>query len=214
MKRTLLVKDLGRQPYLPVLREQERLVEQRKANAVPDILLLVEHEHVYTLGRNARPEHILLSREQLTKKGIDVVETGRGGDVTYHGPGQLVGYPLIDLNSFGKGVLWYVESLEQVLVRTVADFGIEATTDPNYRGVWVGENKLAAIGVRITGGTTMHGFALNVDPDLSFFDAIVPCGIRDRGVTSLARLGITATLVEVKTRLVERFCEHFDYTLI
>ncbi|MCX7590373.1 MAG: lipoyl(octanoyl) transferase LipB [Kiritimatiellae bacterium] len=207
----LVVKDLGRQPYLPVLHEQERLVDQRKADAINDVLVLVEHEHVYTLGRNARADNILVSRAELEKRGIPVVETGRGGDVTYHGPGQLVGYPILDLNSRGQGVLWYVSALEQVLIRTALDFGVRATTLPPHRGVWVGDNKLAAIGVRVTGGVTMHGFALNVCTDLSYFNAIIPCGIRDKGVTSLQQLGVTTTLEAVKERIIERFCEFFGY---
>ena len=152
---------------------------------------------------------MLLPREELTRRGIEVVRIGRGGDVTYHGPGQLVGYPIIHLGERGKGVLWYVQALEQILVRVMADFGVQADTDRQNRGVWVGDEKIAAIGVRVTRRITMHGFALNVRTDLANYAGIVPCGITDKGVTSLHLLVPDVSMDAVKDVTVQRFREVF-----
>jgi lipoate-protein ligase B len=207
----LHVHDLGLRRYGPVLERQEALVAQRRAGAIPDTLLLVEHEPVYTLGRSARAEHILVGEAELARRGIDVVSVGRGGDVTYHGPGQLVGYPILDLGARARGLSWYVTQLEAVLIRTLADFGVTAGRDARNRGVWIGNDKIAAIGVRVARRITLHGFALNVDPDLRYYDAIIPCGVRDAGVTALARCVPGITMDAVKPRLVERFREVFGY---
>jgi len=201
----LTVEDLGKRPYGPVLELQEQYVEKRRGGEIGDTLLLVEHEPVYTLGRAAKEDNVLLSGEELGQRGIDVVRIGRGGDVTYHGPGQLVGYPIVDLGARGKGVLWYVQSLEQILVDVLAGFGVEATTDRKNRGVWVGNEKIAAIGVRVTRRITMHGFALNVRMDLGSYAGIVPCGITDKGVTSLHLLVPDVTMDTVKEKVVEGF---------
>ncbi|GIU88804.1 MAG: hypothetical protein KatS3mg009_3319 [Acidimicrobiia bacterium] len=175
-------------------------------------LLLLEHPHVYTLGSSAKPEHVLRDPASV---GAELVEADRGGDVTYHGPGQLVGYPIVGLAEWRAGqrdVLAYVRRLESVLVAVLADFGVDARAVPGYTGVWVGDEKIAAIGVRVAQGRTRHGFALNVDPDLSMFSHIVPCGIRDRGVTSLARLlGSAPEMRAVVDRVVARFAECFGY---
>ena len=197
--------DWGLEPYARVYAWQKELVAARKAGTVPDLLLLGEHPPVITLGRNARRENVRLSLKELKRRGVELHETDRGGDVTYHGPGQLVGYPILDLAGHRKDVVWYVRSLEEVLIRVTHDFGLEARRKqapagrrPFYTGVWVGspdsgspdsgEEKLAAIGVHISRWVTSHGFAFNVTTDLSHFDLIVPCGIHDKGITSLERL--------------------------
>jgi lipoyl(octanoyl) transferase len=199
-------------PYAESLELQRRLVEERKADRTGDVLLLVEHPHVLTLGvrTGGGRRHILVPDERLTSLGIDVFEAGRGGDVTYHGPGQLVGYPIIDLKPDRCDVHRYVRDLEDVLIRTVADFGIAAARVDGLTGVWAGDDKLAAIGVRISRWVTSHGFALNVTTDLDYFRLIVPCGIGDRGVTSMAKLlKRRVTLAEVEPRLVDRFSSVF-----
>jgi lipoate-protein ligase B len=150
-------------------------------------LLLLEHPHVYTRGRLSRPEHLLMTPDQLTRRGIDLVETDRGGQITYHGPGQLVAYPVVHLRDWG-GPIKYVRTLEQVIIRTLASFGIAASLEEGLTGVWVAERKIAAIGVKISRGVAHHGFAINVDPDLSYFDHIVPCGITGRAVTSMKQM--------------------------
>jgi len=211
MLNNLRVWDLGRKNYRTVLGLQERLVLRRREDRVTDTLLLVEHDPVYTLGRNADRANVLFSDKECRRRNIDIVETGRGGDVTYHGPGQLVGYPIIDLHARGKGVLWYVEHLESVMVDLLRAFGLEPETDRHHRGVWVKNEKIAAIGVRITRGITMHGIALNVSTDLEYFMGIIPCGIRDKGVTSMERLRIHADMAEVKKRLRDSFIRLFGY---
>ena len=208
---TLEVRDLGRRPYRPVLALQEKLVAERQAGSIPDTLLLVEHERVYTMGRNAKDENVLLSKAELGKQGIELVHIGRGGDVTYHGPGQLVGYPIINLLERKRGIVAYVDGLEQVLIKVLADFGIEGKTDRKNRGVWVGNTKVAAIGVRVTRFVTMHGFALNVEADLSPYGGIIPCGIRDKGVTSLHLLAKGVTMAAVKELVIKHFVDVFGY---
>jgi lipoyl(octanoyl) transferase len=210
--RTLDVRRLGVMAYPDTLALQRSLVEERKAERVPDLLLLVEHPPVLTLGvrGDGGRSHILASDEQLAGLGIDVFETGRGGDVTYHGPGQIVGYPIVDLRPDRCDVHRYVRDLEEVLIRTVADFGLTGTRIAGLTGVWVGEQKVAAIGVRISRWITSHGFALNHSTNLSHFELIVPCGISDRGVTSLDQLGCRATRLEVETQLIGHFAAVFE----
>jgi lipoyl(octanoyl) transferase len=193
----LVVRRLGRVPYALGLDLQARLVADRQAGRVRDTLLLLEHEPVFTLGRNAKKENLLLPEEALRARGFDVFETGRGGDVTYHGPGQIVGYPILDLSPDRRDVHRYVRDLEEVLIRTCRDHGVEAGRVPGLTGVWVGREKIGAIGVRIARWVTSHGFAFNAAPDLSPFGLIVPCGIGDRGVTSLERLRGPVVLPEV-----------------
>jgi lipoyl(octanoyl) transferase len=194
---------------------QESLVAERQAGAVFDHLLLLEHDPVFTLGRNARHENVLFPAEALRARGFDVFETGRGGDVTYHGPGQVVGYPILDLSPDRRDVHRYVRDLEEVLVRTSADYGIEAGRIPGLTGAWVGRDKIGAIGVRIARWVTSHGFAFNVSTDLSAFELIVPCGIRGRGVTSLERLlGRTVPLDEVMGRLTGHFAAVFSREVV
>jgi lipoyl(octanoyl) transferase len=214
--RTLDVRRLGRVPYADALALQRQLVEERRAGRVGDLLLLVEHPHVLTLGvkGDGGRSHILASADTLAARGVEVHEAGRGGDITYHGPGQVVGYPILDLKPDRSDVHRYVRDLEEVLIRTAADFGVDAGRVEGLTGVWSGWDrraKLAAIGVRISRWITSHGFALNVSPDLSFFDLIVPCGLSDRDVTSLARQGCTATPEQVEERVATRFAEVFGY---
>jgi lipoyl(octanoyl) transferase len=202
------VRRLGTIGYQEALDLQARLVEDRKHGRIPDQLLLLEHPAVITLGVKARNErtHVLASAESLAAEGVELFETGRGGDVTYHGPGQLVGYPIIDLKPDRCDVHRYVRDLEEVLMRAVAAFGITASRVPGLTGIWVGNDKLAAIGVRISRWVTSHGFALNVSTDLSRFNLIVPCGIADRGVTSLERLlSRPVAMAEVETTVAQEF---------
>jgi len=184
------VRRLGRIGYVEALDLQKTLVEQRKRGEIADTLLLLEHPDVITLGVKTRNDlsHVLETPEALAAKGVGLFETGRGGDVTYHGPGQLVGYPIFDLKPDRCDVHRYVRDLEDVLIRAVAEFGIQAGRIAGLTGIWVGQDKLAAIGVRISRWVTSHGFALNVTTDLSRFGLIVPCGIADKGVTSMQRL--------------------------
>jgi lipoyl(octanoyl) transferase len=215
MSRSLSVRRLGLMPYGEALALQRALVDQRRAGQVGDLLLLVEHPHVITLGvrGDGGRSHILATDDLLVSRGVEVHETGRGGDVTYHGPGQLVGYPIIDLRPDRCDVHRYVRDLEEVLIRTVSDFGIHAGRVQGLTGVWVGREKLAAIGVRLSRWITSHGFAFNVATDLDYFDLIVPCGISDRGVTSLERLlGRPIAMEAVADRIVAHVCTVFDRT--
>ena len=207
----LLVRWLGRVPYSAALTLQESLVAARRRGEVPDHLLLLEHPPVITLGRGSDPGHVLCSPEELSRRGVELHETGRGGDVTYHGPGQLVGYPILAIPESRRDAHRYLRDLEQVLIRTVAVYGIQAGRIEGLTGIWVGDEKLAAIGVRLsTGWITSHGFALNVDPDAEGFATIVPCGIRDRGVTSIRRLsGRTPRMREVAATAAREFAKHF-----
>jgi lipoyl(octanoyl) transferase len=179
---------LGVVSYSDGLSLQERAVERVRSGEAAEQLLLLEHPHVFTLGRGADSSNILADEQQLDIHSVEVHETGRGGDVTYHGPGQLVGYPIINLKPDRCDVHRYVRDIEEVLIRTIAEFGIKGTRIPGLTGVWVGNEKIAAIGVRIARWITSHGFALNVNTDLSYFKMIVPCGITDKGVTSLTRV--------------------------
>jgi lipoyl(octanoyl) transferase len=196
------------------LRLQERAVEQLRQGEASEQLFLLEHPPVFTLGRGANSANILATPEELRARAIEVHETGRGGDVTYHGPGQLVGYPVINLKPDRCDVHRYVRDLEEVLIRTVAEYGISAGRIPGLTGVWVGDEKLAAIGVRIARWVTSHGFALNVNTNLSYFQMIVPCGITDKGVTSMARLlGCSLDLDKVAAVAAKQFGDVFDRDL-
>jgi lipoyl(octanoyl) transferase len=211
MPRRLWVERWGRVPYAEALARQDRYVLERRAGQRPDTLVLVEHPHVITLGTGARREHVLLSAEELARRGIELHPTGRGGDVTYHGPGQLVGYPILDLKPDRCDLHAYLRDLEEVLIRALEGFGVAAKRVPGLTGVWTARGKIAAIGVRVSSGwITSHGFALNVTTDLAYFGAIVPCGIRDRGVTSIAEeLGRPMSLEEVAAAVVAAFAEVF-----
>lgn len=206
--RPLLVRFEGRLPYARGLELQESLVVARRRGEIADTLLMLEHPPVITLGRSSHPEHLLSDRDELRRKGVELFDCGRGGDVTFHGPGQLVGYPILALEGGERDAHGYLRKLEQALILAVSRFGVSAARIEGLTGIWVGDEKLAAIGVRLNSGwITSHGFALNVSTDLNGFSDIVPCGIGDRGVTSLRRLlGATApsmdrTAAEVATAL-------------
>lgn len=206
----LAVVALGRQPYGVVHAFQHRLVAARQRGAVGDVLLLLEHEPVITLGRRADLAHVLASEEMLTRAGINVVPVERGGDVTYHGPGQLVGYPILNLNSLGLGPSDYMHALEDVIIAAMGDWSIAAGRRKGQVGVWVGEDKICAMGVRISKRVTYHGFALNVDPIMDHWRMIVPCGIRDGFVTSMAaELGFAPSMDDVMATVVTCFAAVF-----
>jgi len=210
----LVTLDLGLAAYEPTLRLQQRLRDQVKAATDEQAyLVLVEHDPpVITLGRGADAAHVTASRERLAREGVEVHKSARGGDVTYHGPGQLVGYPILRLDLHGRDVRRYLRNLEDVLLRVLARLGVEGTRAEGMTGVWVGAEKVAAIGVAISRWVTWHGVAVNVNTNLEHFDLIVPCGIRGRGVTSLARLlGRPITVAEVKPHLVECLVEVFGF---
>jgi lipoate-protein ligase B len=180
----IIIHDLGQRPYQEVWDYQKEIQAKRIAGEIEDTFLMVEHEPVYTLGKNANENHLLQSRDQ----SVDVFNIERGGDITFHGPGQFVGYPILDLSNYKKSVSWYMRTLEQIIIDTVSEFGIEAKRIEGLTGVWVGDEKIAALGVRIRRWVTMHGFSINVNTDLTFYDGIIPCGIFDHGITSMKQL--------------------------
>jgi lipoyl(octanoyl) transferase len=226
---TCLTIDLGLIPYPEAYALQKRIVAARKSATIDDVLLLCEHPHVITQGRNGRREHLLVGENILRQKGVAFHETSRGGDVTYHGPGQIVAYPILNLAAIRRDVVWYVRMLEEVMIRASSDFGVLATREAGKTGIWVGSGKnspqraqnsqrgtqtaekLGAIGVHISRWVTSHGFAYNVSTDLRFFDLIVPCGIADRKATSLEKLlSHSIDSREVAARLKQRFGEVFN----
>jgi lipoyl(octanoyl) transferase len=209
--RELTISRLGLVSYAEALALQERLVAERKAGHIPDTLLLLQHPHVITVGvRTGGASHILASADQLAASGVEVFDTGRGGDVTYHGPGQIVAYPILDLRPDRQDVHRYVRDLEDVMIRTCGEFGVDAGRVAGLTGAWVRGNKIGAIGVRISHWITSHGFAFNVNTDLEFFRLIVPCGIADRGVTSLSKLTATRpSLPHVEDVVVRHFLDVF-----
>lgn len=202
-----LVWELGWREYCASLELQRKVAQKRKRDEVPDCLLLVEHPHTITLGRGGKAEHLLVAASELENKSVAFCETDRGGDITYHGPGQMVAYPILDLKALRRDIDWYLRSLEECIIETLADFGIQSKRVAGATGVWVGDEKIAAIGVRTSQWVTSHGIALNVNTDLNYFDLIVPCGIRTRGVTSLSRLlgSRSPGLRDVKSRFVFHF---------
>ncbi len=212
--RSLDIRRLGIVPYGDGLEIQNTLAEDRRFGRIGDVLLLLQHPHVLTLGSrgDGGRSHILATPQRLADLGVTVYETGRGGDVTYHGPGQLVGYPILDLKPDRCDVHDYVRDVEEVIIRTVGDYGIQAGRIQGLTGVWVGHEKIAAIGIRISRWITSHGFAFNISTDLDYFRLIVPCGISDRGVTSLEKLlGRPVAFEEVEDRLARHFCDVFGY---
>jgi lipoyl(octanoyl) transferase len=213
----LEVRRLGKVPYAEALALQRALVDERKAGRGADTLLLLEHPHVITLGARseAARSHVVATPERLQQLGVELSETGRGGDVTYHGPGQIVGYPILDLRPDRQDVYRYVRDLEEVMIRVTAAYGIEAGRIEGLTGTWVGAEKIGAIGIRVSRWITSHGFAYNVNTDLDFFKLIVPCGITDRGVTSLSKLlGRKIDVREVEDLFVREFGEVFGYDTI
>ena len=210
VKNQAVAVSLGLVPYMEAWDMQLRLHEEVSEGRKPDTLLMVEHPHVYTLGRRGQLSDILLDEDELERLGIEVHYTDRGGEVTYHGPGQLVGYPIVNLRRWGGGPLKYVRTLEQVLIETLSDFGVRAESEGHPTGVWVEDRKIAAIGVKVSRRVTTHGFALNICPDLSYFDHIVPCGMPDADVTSLSlEIGQSVKVCDVVPALVERFWSAF-----
>lgn len=200
--------------YREAYERQKRLWSLRLSGEIPDSLLLLEHPPTFTLGKSGKLENLLLTKEELTQRGISLFFTDRGGDITYHGPGQLVVYPIIDLRSWGKDIHRYVRSLEEVVIRTLADFSMTAGRDEKHVGVWVGPEKIAAIGVGVRKWVTMHGLALNVNPNLEHFALINPCGILDKGVTSMTKLlGCQVPMEDVVERLARHFAEVFNARL-
>ena len=198
--------DLGRKPYKDVWNLQKKMQLERLNGDIGDVLILVEHDPVYTLGKNANPDHLLQSRD----RSIDVFNIERGGDITFHGPGQLVGYPILDLSNYKKSVSWYMRSLEQLTIDVLYEFKISAKRVEGLTGVWVGDEKIAAQGVRLTKWITMHGFSININTDLSFYDGIIPCGIFNRGVTSMKEiLNRTQKMEKVKSLVVDKFNQIF-----
>jgi lipoyl(octanoyl) transferase len=222
MKSCFIV-DVGLIAYAEAWELQKRLVTARKNGAIGDVLLLCEHPHVITLGRNGKREHLLASEQVLRQKGVEFHSSDRGGDITYHGPGQLVGYPILNLAAIRKDVVWYVRMLEEVMIRATAEFGITAERVAGKTGIWVRgtasdsnasantEEKLGAIGVHISRWVTSHGFAYNVSTDLRYFDLIVPCGITGRKATSLEKIleRAAVTLKQAVQPVVRNFCEVF-----
>jgi lipoyl(octanoyl) transferase len=212
--RTLQIVDLQRMRYADALKVQQCLVEQRKRGKGHDTLLFVEHPHVVTMGRNGNHHHLLASEKVLSRTGIEFFDTDRGGDVTYHGPGQLVGYPILDLREWRRDVHALFHGVEQALIDALRTFGIVAGRIPQrgYEGVWVGDAKIAAIGIHISRWITSHGFALNVDTDLSYFKYIVPCGL-SKPVCSLQSLGVQVSREQVMGAVAESFANVFDFEL-
>jgi lipoyl(octanoyl) transferase len=215
---TCLIVDLGFIGYADAFELQKRIVAARKADAIGDVLLLCEHPHVITLGRSGKRENLLASERVLAQKGVEFHATNRGGDITYHGPGQIVGYPVIQLSAIRRDVVWYVRMLEEVMIRTCGNFGVVARREEGKSGVWIDSvagnldaaEKIGAIGVHISRWVTSHGFAFNVATDLRYFELIVPCGIAERKATSLEKvLGRAVKRNEAAPKLVEHFGEVF-----
>ena len=211
----LLYSDLETIDYKEAWDLQKDIFELRYKKEIPDVLFLLEHPHTYTLGRIADKAHLIGSQEYLDQNHISVYEIDRGGDITYHGPGQIVGYPIIDLNQWQKDTHKYLRGLEEIIINTCAEYGVTAIRDPRYTGVWVDNRKIAAIGIKVSRWITMHGFAFNINSDLSFFNGIIPCGIFNKEVTSLSKeLNRKIDLLEVKTKLVNNFRQFFGYNSV
>lgn len=204
--------DLGLIDYKESWDLQKEILELRAGGKINDVLFLLEHPHTYTLGKVADKKNLIGSEEYLEKNKISVYDIDRGGDITYHGPGQIVGYPIIDLQEWEMDTHKYLRGLEEVIIRTCAEYGIEGTRNPKYTGVWIEDRKIAAIGIKVSRWITMHGFAFNINTDLDFFKGIIPCGINDKDVTSVSReTGKKVELDEVKEKLISNFKIIFGY---
>lgn len=204
--------ELGKIDYLEAWDLQRELFGKRYKKELPDVLLLLEHHHTYTLGKTAEKSNLIGSKNFLEQNKISVYDIDRGGDITYHGPGQVVGYPIISLEDWNKDTHKYLRSIEEVIIRTCTEFGIKAGRDENYTGVWVENRKIAAIGIKVSRWITMHGFAFNVNTDLKYFSGIIPCGIREKEVTSLEKeLGKKIETEKVNSILLRNFKEVFEY---
>ena len=212
MNKKLIYCDLGTIDYKEAWDLQKNIFDLRYRKRIDDTLMLLEHPHTYTLGKTADKKNLVGNREYLNKNKISVYDIDRGGDITYHGPGQIVGYPIIDLNNWEKDSHKYLRALEQVLINTCTGYGLEASRKEKYTGVWINERKIAAIGVKISRWITMHGFAFNVSTDLSLFNGIIPCGINDKEVTSLEKeLNKNLNINEVKLKVLKNFVDVFYY---
>ncbi len=207
----LNVIDLGRCSYAKAWDIQKELHAKRVKREIPDTLILVEHPHVYTLGKNANTQHLIATQDYLKSREIEIFKVDRGGDITYHGPGQLVGYPIFNLKEHRESISWYVYYVEEVLIRMLSEFNIEAHREKGFTGVWVENKKIAAIGMRVSHWVTMHGFALNVFTDLSLYDGIIPCGITTKGVTRMADLNKNVQWRDVKLKVIDKFVEVFSF---
>ena len=206
MKKEISIINIGLTDYKSAWDLQKKFFDLRVEGKTSDVLLLNEHNHVYTIGKAGDDNHLLAGEEELRKNGAEVFHIDRGGDITYHGPGQLVGYPILDLNNYYLDIHRYLRDIEEVIIRTLAEFGIKSNRDTNFTGVWVGNEKVAAIGVKVSRWVTMHGFALNVNTDLSYFERIIPCGIFHKGVTSIEKLlGHQVPLDKVSRIIVKHF---------
>ncbi|PKL83843.1 MAG: lipoyl(octanoyl) transferase [Ignavibacteriae bacterium HGW-Ignavibacteriae-3] len=204
--------DLGMIDYKYAWDLQKEIFELRRRNEIDDTLFLLEHPHTFTLGKVADKENLVSSEEQLKERGVSVYDIDRGGDITYHGPGQIVGYPIINLSHWKEDTHLYLRGLEEIIIRTCAEYGLKTERNSKFTGVWFGDRKIAAIGIKVSRWITMHGFALNVNTDLSYFNGIIPCGIKGKGVTSLQHeLGREINLGGVKAKLIENFSEVFGY---
>lgn len=207
--------DLGLIDYKIAWDLQKEIFERRQKNNVNDTLFLLEHPHTYTLGKVADKENLLSTEGQLKDLGVCVYEIDRGGDITYHGPGQIVGYPIINLNNWKEDTHAYLRALEEVIILTCSEYGLKTYRNPLYTGVWIEDRKIAAIGIKVSRWITMHGFAFNVNTDLDYFGGIIPCGIKNKEVTSLKReIGKEISIMDVKEKLIKNFYEIFDYSKI
>jgi len=198
MKKTCRLLEFERTAYDYVWDLQKEMVQQRRSGQIDDTLIMLEHDHVYTIGRAGSRNNILVAADQLKSEGITVVEVDRGGDITYHGPGQLVGYPILNLTAYGKDMHLYVRMLEEVIIRTIAVYGINGHRENGLTGVWTKKGKIAAIGVGVKGWVSMHGFSLNIHPDMRYFSMINPCGITNRPVASMRDFAVSASRNEVE----------------
>ncbi|MCE1188036.1 MAG: lipoyl(octanoyl) transferase LipB [Ignavibacteria bacterium] len=211
--RELLICQPGNVDYQWMWDFQKRILEKKKHSSLPDVLFLLEHPHTYTLGKVAHRENLLLSESELQEKSISVFDIDRGGDITYHGPGQIVGYPIIDLKSWHQDSHKYLRGLEEVLIRVTALYGLTSGRIEGLTGVWIENRKIAAIGIKISSWITMHGFAYNACPDLNYFHGIIPCGITDKEVTSLTQeIKVSISTEVVKKQIVTEFTREFNYT--
>jgi len=213
LKKELIILNLGRTPYGLAWDLQKKIFSLRLTEKISDVLILTEHEHVYTIGKSGSDNHLLAAQKELLNGNVELYHIDRGGDITYHGPGQLVGYPILNLSDYYQDIHKYLRDLEEVIIRTLSAYDIKAMRDPEYTGVWVGDEKIAAIGIKVSRWITMHGFALNVSNDLRYFDRIIPCGIFHKGVTTMEKItGRNFSINDVAETISQNFLEVFGCT--
>ncbi len=213
MNKNLNISDLGFIDYQEAWELQKEIFNKRLNNEIPDTLLLLEHPNTYTLGKTADKNNLIASDLFLKENGFSIYDIDRGGDITYHGPGQLVGYPILNLRDWKEDTHLYLRALEEVIIKTCADYGLETGRKDGLTGVWIEDRKICAMGIKVSRWITMHGFAFNVNTDLSLFNGIIPCGIRDKEVTSLQKeINKTISMNEVKERIIENFMAVFEYS--